>query len=172
MHIKIHPPGTRGARQNRADPDFGKRLVHRFPKSVFRQLHFIIAPVLFQSFPARPRAKRDETIRNETKNFPLCRSAFFGYDGARPEVIELHISETWSLPAARIRAFFLAQSDVLQRNADVFSCRQCEIRLTSLPPRTVGRFDFPQTRVEFSGPEEDTEAIRKRFVLQFISAGG
>ena len=83
----------------------------------------------------------------------------------------MQISEIWSITAERIRDFFLTQNDV-RRNEDGFSYGQCEIRLSPLPPRRVGRFRFPQTRVEFEGPEPDTEEIHRRFVLQFISAGG
>ena len=84
----------------------------------------------------------------------------------------MQISETWSISDERIRAFFLSQDDVRQKEDGIFSSGCCGIRLTPLPPRRVGRFDFPQTRVEFDGPDEETERIRRRFVLQFISAGG
>ncbi len=84
----------------------------------------------------------------------------------------MQISEIWSVSADRIRDFFLAQSDVAQNGEDSFCCGQCGIRLESLPLRRVGGFCFPQTRVEFDGPDEDTAAIHRRFVLQFVSAGG
>ncbi len=84
----------------------------------------------------------------------------------------MQICETWSITAERIRAFFLTQNDILQNEDNCFSCGQCEIVLTPLPLREMGRFHFPQTKVEFSGPDEDTKAIHRRFVMQFISAGG
>ena len=84
----------------------------------------------------------------------------------------MQISEIWSITAERIRDFFLTQNDVRRNEDDGFSYGQCEIRLSPLPPRRVGRFLYPQTRVEFTGSDEDTEAIHRRFVLQFISAGG
>ena len=82
------------------------------------------------------------------------------------------VDEIWSVPVERIKDFFLAQNDVRQVDNVRFSCGQCEILLTSLPLRRVGRFCFPQTRVEFDGPKKDTEEIHRRFILQFISAGG
>ena len=84
----------------------------------------------------------------------------------------MQISETWSISYERIRDFFLSQSEIRQNGDIGFFYGQCEIRLTPLPLRQVGRFRFPQTQVEFNGPEPDTEAIRRRFVLQFISIGG
>ena len=84
----------------------------------------------------------------------------------------MQISEVWSISDERIRAFFIAQNDVLQKKNDMFSCGQCEIRISPLPLRELGCFQFPQTRVEFDGPEADTAEIHRRFVLQFISAGG
>ena len=84
----------------------------------------------------------------------------------------MQISEVWSISDERIRTFFLSQKDILQKKDDVFSCRQCEISISTLPLREMGRLQFPQTRVEFDGPEADTTEIHRRFVLQFISAGG
>ena len=84
----------------------------------------------------------------------------------------MHITETWSISYERIAAFLSAQGDVRSDGNGSFSFRQSEVRLLPLPPRQVGRFRFPQTLVAFDGPDEDTEAIHQRFVLQFISAGG
>ena len=84
----------------------------------------------------------------------------------------MQISEIWSISDERIRAFFREQHDVCQKGNDRFCCGCCEIRLTSLPLRRIGRLRFPQTKVDFSGPGPDTEEIHRRFVLQFISAGG
>ena len=84
----------------------------------------------------------------------------------------MQISEIWSISAERIEAFFLAQDDVRRQGNDRFSYGECEIRVSPLPLRRVGNFRFPQTRVEFDGPEPDAAEIRRRFVLQFISAGG
>ena len=84
----------------------------------------------------------------------------------------MRIQETWSLTAERIRDYFLSQDDILQTGNNTFSCGQCEILLTPLPERSVGSFRFPQTLIVFSGPEPETAAVHRRFVLQFISAGG
>ena len=84
----------------------------------------------------------------------------------------MQIIETWSISDDRIRAFFLAQNDILQKERNLFYYGQCKIHLTSLPLRKVGRFGFPQTRIAFDGPDQDVEEIHRRFVLQFISAGG
>jgi hypothetical protein len=84
----------------------------------------------------------------------------------------MQITETWSVSYERIAAFFLAQEELRPKGDGCFSFRRCEIRLTPLEPRRMGRFRFPQTRVAFDGPDEDAEEIHRRFVLQFISAGG
>ena len=84
----------------------------------------------------------------------------------------MQITETWSISHERITAFFSGQEDLRAEGEGCFSFGRCEIRLTPLPLRRVGRFCFPQTRVEFDGPEKESDAIHRRFVLQFISAGG
>ena len=84
----------------------------------------------------------------------------------------MNITETWSISHERIAAFFSGQEDIFPIGDGRFSCGQCEIRLSPLPLRQVGRFYFPQTQVEFDGPEADADAVHRRFVLQFISAGG
>ena len=111
-------------------------------------------------------------IRKCMKNFSLCKISVFDYDKHRLGVMNLQFSEIWSVSDERIRAFFLGQNDVRQKEENCFACGRCEICLTPLPPRQIGRFRFPQTRVEFCGPEEDAEEIHRRFVLQFIYAGG
>ncbi len=84
----------------------------------------------------------------------------------------MHISEIWSVSDKRIRDFLLSQEDVRSEGEYRFSCGACVLSLTPLPLRKVGRFSFPQTRVEFSGPEEQTKTVHRRFFLQFVSAGG
>lgn len=80
--------------------------------------------------------------------------------------------EIWAIRRERIERFFQSQSDVRQNDDGVFSFGQCEIRVTEMPERQTGRLRFPQTLMEFEGPEADTKEIHHRFVLQFISAGG
>ena len=82
------------------------------------------------------------------------------------------IREIWAIPRERIERFFQSRSDVRPDGSGGFSFGGCEIRITSLPEREIGRLRFPQTQMEFEGPEADTEMIHRRFFLQFISAGG
>ena len=98
------------------------------------------------------------------------------YDDRREAIAEgaetVQITETWSITYERIDAFFSGLEDVRAEEDGRYLFGRCEICLTPLPPRPMGRFQFPQTRVAFDGPEEETAAIHRRFVLQFISAGG
>ncbi len=84
----------------------------------------------------------------------------------------MQITETWSISYERISAFFSGQEDLRGEEDGRYFYGRCEICLTALPPRRLGRFSFPQTRVAFDGPDRDTETIHRRFLLQFISAGG
>ncbi len=84
----------------------------------------------------------------------------------------MKISEIWALTPERIADFFRSLPDVQACGEGRFVCGACEIRLTPLPQRKAGQFSFPQTQVEFGGPDEETRAIHRRFVVQFISAGG
>ncbi|MBR4473441.1 MAG: hypothetical protein IKS55_07355 [Oscillospiraceae bacterium] len=82
------------------------------------------------------------------------------------------IQEIWAIPLDRIERFFQSQNDVRPNGDDGFSFGQCKIRITSMSEREIGSLRFPQTQMEFEGPDADTEEIHRRFVLQFISAGG
>ena len=84
----------------------------------------------------------------------------------------MEIREIWAIPRERIERFFQSQNDVRPSGEGGFFFGQCEIRITSMPDREIGRLRFPRTQMEFEGPEADTEKIHRRFVLQFISAGG
>ena len=79
--------------------------------------------------------------------------------------------EIWAIPRERIERFFQSQDEV-RSCGGAFSFGGCEIRITSMEEREIGRLRFPQTRMEFEGPEADLKEIYRRFVLQFISAGG
>ena len=81
------------------------------------------------------------------------------------------IREIWAIPRERIESFFQSQNDV-RSNDDGFSFGQCEIHITSMSERKIGHLRFPQTQMEFEGPGTDAERIHRRFILQFISAGG
>ncbi len=84
----------------------------------------------------------------------------------------MQIREIWAIPQERIERFFQSQNDVRQNGNGSYVFGQCKIRITSMPERELGRLRFPQTQMEFEGSEADTENIHRRFVLQFISAGG
>ena len=84
----------------------------------------------------------------------------------------MRITEIWSIADERIAAFFSGREDVRANGDGSFSYGRCAIRITPLPERAMGSFRFPQTKVEFNGPEAEAEAIHRRFALQFISAGG
>ena len=84
----------------------------------------------------------------------------------------MKIQEIWSIPVARIREFLQMQDGVRQAEENCFLFGQCRIMLTTLPDGRMGSIRIPKTQVEFEGQEEDTEAFHKRFVLQFLSAGG
>ena len=83
----------------------------------------------------------------------------------------MQIREIWAVPRERIERFFQSQDDVRPSGNGGFSFGQCEIRITSMPERELGRLCFLQTQMAFEGSEEDAEKIHRRFVLQFISAG-
>ena len=87
------------------------------------------------------------------------------------EVEGVEIKETWGIPVARIEEFFLSQDDVQKCGEGVFLSEHCRISITVRPPREFGALSFPATRIEFSGPDRETEMIHRRFVLQFVSAG-
>lgn len=84
----------------------------------------------------------------------------------------MQIREIWAIPGERILRFLQSQNDVRPNGDGGFFFGGCEIRMTVLPEREIGRLRFPQTQMVFEGPEADTEEIHRRFVLQFISAGG
>ncbi len=84
----------------------------------------------------------------------------------------MQVNEIWSISAERIRSFFLKQHDVQHTENNCFTFGECKICITALPLRQVGQFCFPQTKVDFCGPEIDTQKIYQRFFLQFVSAGG
>ena len=84
----------------------------------------------------------------------------------------MEIREIWAISPERIEAFFLSQDGGSRRGEGLFAFGDCRVRVAVLPERQMGRFRFPQTQVDFEGPEEETEALHRRFILQFISAGG
>lgn len=81
------------------------------------------------------------------------------------------IRENWGVARRRIEEFFFSLDEVRRSGDGSFQYGNCVIRLIELPSHPVGPFSFPGTQIEFSGPEQETEEIHRRFVLQFISAG-
>ena len=153
----------RSCLRKEARPPLSKKRISTI--TVYHPVH------VFSIFPDNTLCQKARNDMKPHKDFSLCKFPDFGYDRVRLEVTNMQINEVWSISDERIKAFFLSQDDVEQKGDIRFSYRQCEICLTPLPLRRVGRFDFPQTQLEFKGPEQDTEGIHHRFVLQFISAG-
>ena len=79
--------------------------------------------------------------------------------------------ETWAISYGRI-ADFLCSQGAEHTEPSRFLFDRVEVRVTSLPPRRIGALSFPCTLMEFAGEDCETEKLHRRFVLQFISAGG
>lgn len=86
-----------------------------------------------------------------------------------PETV---IREEWALPLARVETFLLAQNDARSLGQDRFRFRGCVLGLRSLPERCIGSLSLPHLSLEYSGKAEDIAALRRRFLLRFLSAGG
>ncbi len=81
------------------------------------------------------------------------------------------VEETWGVPIERAEDFFLAQEDVItQENG--FAFRSCQITLNVLEPGLSGKIPFPRTLLRIQGPNEEVKIIRRRFLIQFLTAGG
>ncbi|MBQ9687332.1 MAG: hypothetical protein IJV41_12440 [Oscillospiraceae bacterium] len=86
--------------------------------------------------------------------------------------VEMTVQENWGVSLPRIREFFQSQRDVKKVRDNHFRFGRCEIFLTERSGGAVGPIPVPRTQVEFAGDERDTEEIRRRFHLRFLSAGG
>lgn len=84
----------------------------------------------------------------------------------------MRICETWAVTPERIREYLLEEEKLNKTGEDSFSDGEVTIRLELLPPRALGSFTFPQTRVVFDGGDRETGALHRRFVLRFLSGGG
>ncbi len=84
--------------------------------------------------------------------------------------MERRYAEIWAVPLARLEAHFDGEGDCTGPGR--YCCGGCAVRLEALPDRKVGCLTFPQTRVEMAGEGEKLEALRRRFLLRFASAGG
>lgn len=83
----------------------------------------------------------------------------------------MEYSGCWGISAERIHAFWRQQSDV-SFDGTFYWYGSCRIAVRPLPDRLLGRWPMPQTQVEFTGDDPDTQRIYRRFFLQFLSAGG
>ena len=80
--------------------------------------------------------------------------------------------EIWSVSIQRVRDFFQAQPDVTAANGDSYTFQSVHITLEELEPTGSSIFSASRTRLVLEGPEEEVNAIHRRFFLQFLSAGG
>lgn len=80
-------------------------------------------------------------------------------------------NELWSIAPERIEEWLRAQGDVKALPGG-YLCGGCEIRLSPAPGPRLGKYTLPATRVELNGEDSDTDRFHRRFMMQFISAGG
>lgn len=66
--------------------------------------------------------------------------------------------EVWSVPARRIEEYFKTAHKA-----------GCEISVTSLPERALGKLSFPQTRVVIDG--DCAEDVHRAFSINFLCGG-
>ena len=85
---------------------------------------------------------------------------------------KMKIQETWSVPPERIREFLLSHKGVQQDSQNCFLFGQCSVELVVLPESRIASVRIPRKHVVFEGEEKETETLHRRFVLQFLSAGG
>lgn len=85
--------------------------------------------------------------------------------------MDTRIEEIWAVPLSRAKAFLENQEDVRRTTAG-FAVRCCTVTLQQLEPGMVGAVAFPRTRLTITGEDADAKAIRHRFLIQFLSAGG
>lgn len=83
----------------------------------------------------------------------------------------MHYNENWAIDTKRVHTFFDAQPDV-QRTANGYRYKNCLITVTALPSNKQSIFSLPRTHLIIQGPEEEADAIHRRFFLNFLSAGG
>ncbi len=81
------------------------------------------------------------------------------------------VEETWGVPIERAKRFLVSQQDITQQETG-YSFRTCHITLTELDFGMMGKIPFPRTLLHIEGPETEANAIHRRFLIQFLSAGG
>ena len=82
----------------------------------------------------------------------------------------MEIRQVWGVPRARIEEFLRAEG-LQETEPGLFRSESCTVRLTALPPRSMGIFSVSPTRLDFSGADGEVAALHRRFTLQFLSAG-
>lgn len=83
----------------------------------------------------------------------------------------MHKEEIWAVPLDRIAAFFLRQPETVPAG-EALLWKACVVTLRSVPPRPMGPWPIPQTKVTIQGPDEQAKELYRRFFLTFVSAGG
>lgn len=83
----------------------------------------------------------------------------------------MEVVENWSISIQRMREYFegLPEAKIA---ADRILLSGCCVILVQLPDRTVGKLQFPCTRLEITGEEKAVNRIYHQFYLRFLSAGG
>ena len=82
----------------------------------------------------------------------------------------MEIRQVWGVPRTRIEEF-LRSKGLRETEPGLFRAESCEVRLTALPPRSMGVFSVSPTQLDFSGADDELAALHRRFTLQFLSAG-
>ena len=80
-------------------------------------------------------------------------------------------TEIWAVEYSRITGFFRSQPDVVRAGSG-FVSGSCRITVTALEDRRLGSLRLPRTLVMFEGGETSLSTIYRRFLLEFLSAGG
>ena len=80
--------------------------------------------------------------------------------------------EIWSVPIERARGFFREQPGAVEHTPDVYQCGSCQIRLTRLEPAGVGIWSSKRIRLYLAGEDAEAAALYRRFLIQFLTAGG
>ena len=81
------------------------------------------------------------------------------------------IEENWAIDPARVRAFFVEQTDADEIPGG-FLINGCIVTLTENEGSLLGKWAIRRTCVRFEGDEMEVKEIYRRFFLQFLSAGG
>ena len=82
------------------------------------------------------------------------------------------IDEEWRVKTERIEEFFEGLPGTVKCGPGFYKNGSCEIRTSALTEHRIGTLSIPNTRVQISGDDTETELIYKKFFHTFISAGG